>query len=96
MLIWWLPLRLLLDGLAGGLFLFQGKWKHISAIISAHWYFFPRAAYWWRKRHYYNRLIASVAVRPGRSNAGIYYGSIVWQYFALGKRHFSDIAFWKK
>ncbi len=96
MLIWWLPLRLLLDGLAGGLFLFQGKWKHISAIISAHWYFFPRAAYWWRKRHHYNRLIAAASLRPGRSNAGIYYGSIVWQYFALGKTHFSDIAFWKK
>ncbi len=32
--------RLILDGLAGMSFLFQGKWKHTVAIIRAHFSFY--------------------------------------------------------
>lgn len=88
---WWFPLRLLMDGLAGLLFLVQGKWQHIGAIIEAHWYFFPRMAYWWRKRKHYDQIIDLASVGPDRSALAVWPGSVVWQYYALRRRHFKDL-----
>ncbi len=53
--------RLLLDGLAGIVFLFQGKPKHTWAIVKAHFGFYKRIPEAWKKRpahpihKYYNR-----------------------------------------
>ncbi|MEZ4988136.1 MAG: bifunctional riboflavin kinase/FAD synthetase [Saprospiraceae bacterium] len=89
-LLWWLPLRLVLDGLAGILFLAQGKYAHISAIIRAHWHFFPKIRHWYKKRMAYQQLIE--ANRIGQANQkGRYNGSIVWDYYALGKTSFQSL-----
>lgn len=88
---WWFPLRLLLDGLAGGLFLFQGKWKHIGAIINAHWSVLPRLGYWRRRRQYYNKLIEQARIGEDTLQQGVYQGSIVWQYYAMGRHHFREV-----
>ncbi len=90
-LLWWFPLRLLMDALAGVLFLFQGKWDHIWAIIRAHWQFFPRMAYWRKRRRHYDQLIDEAAIGPDTMREGVYEGSIVWQYYALGRRHFREV-----
>ncbi|MCB0638905.1 MAG: bifunctional riboflavin kinase/FAD synthetase [Lewinella sp.] len=88
---WWLLARLLLDGLAGCLFLVQGKWAHIWSIIRAHWHFFPRLGYWWRRRQDYDRRIKALTIGPSTEREGVYPGSIVWAYYGRGRRHFGEI-----
>lgn len=84
-LLWLLPVRLLLDGLAGALFLVQGKWSNISAIIRAHWAFFLTIPKWYKKRKYYQKLITKA--RIGSSNTeGRYKGSIVWDHFVKNSK----------
>lgn len=89
-LLWWLPLRLFMDALAGGLFLLQGKWQHIGAIVRAHWHFFPRLGYWMERRKSYNELIKSLAIGP-ENKKGIYRGSIVWAYYGRRTRSFREL-----
>ncbi len=88
-LIWWLPLRLVMDGLAGVLFLSQRKWGHIGAIIKAHWHFFFRIPFWWKKRKQYQKIIQSIAIDDNSKGEGLYPKSIVWQFYAKGKKQFS-------
>ncbi|MEL7250440.1 MAG: bifunctional riboflavin kinase/FAD synthetase [Bacteroidota bacterium] len=85
-LLWWLPLRLVLDGLAGFLFLSQGKYRHIWAIVQAHWHFFPKLRYWWKRKKDINLTIEKLAVGPPNTD-GVYTGSVVWAYY-LRKVHF--------
>ena len=89
-LLWLIPLRFILDGLAGMLFLFQGKFKHISAIIKAHWQFIPNIPKLLRKRKTYNELIQKISIDQANME-GRYSGSIVWQYYAKGKRYFKHL-----
>lgn len=90
-LSWLIPLRLVLDGVAGGLFLFQGKFTHIKAIFRAHWTFFPNIRRLTRKREYYTALIEKSSRELPPNRQGRYPGSIIWQYYALGKKRFSSI-----
>ncbi|HRF41508.1 MAG TPA: bifunctional riboflavin kinase/FAD synthetase, partial [Saprospiraceae bacterium] len=87
--LWWLfPLRLVLDGLAGLLFLSQGKWRHILSIIQAHFAVYIR---WGRLMH--RRAQAQKRIEANRINVpadktGRYRGSIVWQYYARNVHQF--------
>lgn len=91
-LLWILPLRLLLDGLAGGLFLIQGKFTHIRSILEAHYAFFPNFRATLRKRREVAELVQKVSIsNVPNTVAGRYPGSIVWQYYALGKRRFKNL-----
>ena len=89
-LLWLIPLRFILDGMAGVLFLFQGKFKHIRAIIRAHWQFIPRIPKLLKKRRHYNELIQKISI-DSPTEEGRYRGSIVWQYYARGKRYFKHL-----
>lgn len=89
-LIWLLPLRFILDFMAGVLFLFQGKFKHILAIIKAHWQFIPQIPKLIKKRKAYNDRIHKISINPPNEE-GRYQGSIVWQYFGKGKRYFKHL-----
>ncbi len=89
-LLWLLPLRLVLDGLAGVLFLSQGKYQHIQSIIRAHWNFLPNIGKAWKKRKAYNQQIQSMRIGPANQQ-GIYHGSVVWQYYAAGKNRFKQL-----
>lgn len=90
-LIWWLPVRLLLDGVAGMLFLSQGKFRHIFAIVQAHWHFFPRLGYWLRKRRDFNRRINQHRYGPDRTGEGRFNDSIVLHYYLLARTEFSRL-----
>lgn len=83
--------RLLLDFLAGILFLFQGKWRHIGSIIRAHWTFFGRLKTYFQKRRFYNELVEKVSIRPYPNTEGQYPGSIVWQFYARGRHFFKQL-----
>jgi len=73
-------IRLVLDGLAGIQFLFQGKWKHTLAIIKAHFSFYSLIPKFLKKR------------REFASNLKYYNTkSIVLDYYLRKKRTFKDL-----
>ncbi|MHB1278716.1 MAG: glycosyltransferase family 2 protein [Bacteroidia bacterium] len=83
-LIWKLPIKFLLDGLAGIRFLFLGHWGDTIAIVQAHFLFYAGLPYWISKRKE-----TRTKLNPNKS--GIFKGSIVWTYFIRKKNHFSQI-----
>ena len=89
-LLWLIPLRLVMDGLAGLLFLSEGKFKEIFAIIRAHFYIYPRFFGIVRKRKYYKHLILNASI-AAPNTIGTFKGSVVWSFFIKRKKKFSDI-----
>jgi len=83
--------RLILDGVAGMLFLSKGQFKNIGAIIRAHWHFFPKIpkTLKMRKRIYDRIIKISISNQPNLS--GRYDGSVVWQYYMNGKKQFKKL-----
>jgi hypothetical protein len=77
--------RLLLDGVAGLHFLAAGQFRHFQAVIRAHFSFYGKLSYW-RKQRETARPKLRVSERPG-----VYNGSLVWAYFAKGKREFREL-----
>ncbi len=72
--------RLLLDGVAGLMFMFQGKRKHTWAIVKAHFSFYKNAPAIYRSR-----------LKPIRSVPYSHNFSIVSSYFLQLKEKFSDL-----
>lgn len=85
--------RLLLDGIAGLRFLMQGQGKQLWAIVRAHWAFFGRIPKYWRKRKVLKERLDQMAYqdRIKYQKAGWYEGSIIWAYFAQGKKRFDEL-----
>ena len=83
-LIWLLPLRLLLDGVAALKFLFEGKFANISAIIKAHWSFFSSIGSLRKKKKHYQSLINKNKIGPPIKRSK-HSTSIVWDFY-IGKR----------
>lgn len=74
-------LRLILDGLAGLRFLFQGKFKHMIAIVKAHGSFYrtlPRLI---------NLRQKSIKITPLKGQLS----SIVWSHFILKVKHHNKL-----
>lgn len=75
--------RLVLDGIFGIKLFLTGKWKEVWAIIQAHfgyyrWYFST------------NRMKNNGQIKL-ESLQGVVNQSIVWAYYARGKKYFSEI-----
>ena len=86
-LLWKLPLRLLMDALAGWKALFTGDTAYFMAVLKAHagfvkWCLLKRG------------LSIMPVNRKGEVN-GWLNKSIVWAYFVQGKRKFSEIIGYK-
>lgn len=90
-LFWWLPLRLVLDGLAGLLFLFQGDFQHIAAILRAHFHVYPRLGFWYRRRLLRKQQITVCRIGPSRVAIGTLHDSVIVHYYLLGHTKFSQI-----
>ncbi len=90
--LWLVPFRILLDWLAGGLFLYQGRPEHLWAIIRAHWSFYFKIRAYIRKRRYYQELIDRMSIQPEPDKGGRYKGSIVWDYYVRQKKVFSKLS----
>jgi len=71
--------RLVLDGVAGVQFLFQGKITHCMAIVNAHFYFFGSLSKFYNKR--------------GAKQSGEYYkvNSVVYKYFVQKRHKFTEL-----
>lgn len=89
-IIW---IRLLLDGVAGLRFLFQGEFKNIGSIIKAHWHYFGQFKHRRQKRAAIAKTIAAHAYQgqPTLRPAGRYAKSIVWEHFVRGKQTFGAL-----
>lgn len=84
-LLWLIPVRSTLDLLSSFYFISQGNFKHSAAIHKAHSAYFFNIGKWWKLRNAMNLRLKKSTIN------GIYNGSIVWDYFAKGKRKFSDL-----
>ena len=86
-------IRLLLDGVAGLMFLTKGKFSHIIAIVKAHWHFFAGIGRDWKKRKANQKLITALAFEKKltTNSKGIYNKSIVFQHFVRKIYKFSDL-----
>jgi riboflavin kinase/FMN adenylyltransferase len=90
-LAWILPARLLLDGVAGLLFLSQGKFQHIASIMRAHWSFFRQWKATWRKRRESQDQVMKISIAGKPNLAGRYSKSIVWAFYARNIQYFKDL-----
>jgi hypothetical protein len=86
-LLWLLPFRLGLDGVSGLRAMLKGDFKEVGAIIKAHWHFFWRIGFWWKKRQVSQQLI----IQP--TMGGVYPGYIILDYFLKKKQKFSELMF---
>lgn len=89
-LLWLIPLRLILDGAAGMMFLVKGQFKHIGAILKAHFSFYAKILQLIKIRQHYNTIVEKERIAPPNT-IGILRGSIVWKYYINGKKTFSDL-----
>ncbi len=85
-LVYKMPLRLLLDGIAGIKFLFNGQFLHTLAVLKAHLSFYSRLPALIKKR---KAIQAQTGFRFSRSC--VYSGSIVYERYVLGIKTFSEL-----
>lgn len=93
-LLWLIPTRLLLDGVAGVKFLSGGQFKHCASILKAHFSFYGNFFLMLKKRKQVAQIIEKERIAPNNT-AGILRGSIVWQYYILKKKTFTALVYGK-
>lgn len=81
-LIWKIPYRLVLDGVAGVFFLFQGNWKDTIAVIKAHFSVYSRIRFWWSRRK---------KIAPKKERITLYPKLLVSQFYLKGKKKYSEL-----
>lgn len=82
-----LLMKLLLDGLAGLRFVWLGEWANMHAIVKAHWAYFSKLGYW-RKVRASTPLMKNADLQ---AHPAFVHKSIVWQFFARGRKRFSEV-----
>lgn len=84
-----LPFRLVLDGIAGIRALAKGNIAETWAIVRAHFSYYTHFLFWVKKRRQHNKKKFDAI----KNYQAIYQKSIVIDYFARGKKLFSDLNF---
>lgn len=79
--------RLLLDGIWAARQALSRDWATIGAIFKAHWAYLGRLGRWQRRR----RQLYRAGLPTGWPEEGMWPGSIVWAYFARGKKRWSQL-----
>ena len=90
-MLWLFPLRLALDLLAGVRFVVVGEWQNALAVMKAMLYTFQHFSSTWRKRRQILDMRAKLSVGKDNTDSGRYFGSIVWEFFLLGKKKYHDL-----
>ena len=91
-LLWLIPAKLLLDGIAGLKFLWNRKPESTLSVIRAHMSFYLHLPLVFERRNKEHAWIQQCRVNPPNTK-GRYMGSIVWNYFVEGKKTFKDLKF---
>jgi GT2 family glycosyltransferase len=89
-LLWLLPARLVLDGLAAVRFVLKGQFRAVWSILEAHFSFYSHFASLVKKRRRTAELVEKHRVGPENSD-GLYPGSIVWAHYARRIKTFSEL-----
>lgn len=79
-----LLIRFILDGVAGIKFLFEGEFKNILSVIKAHFHYYKQIPT-------LNKQRKSINKKRYKSMTGVYNKSIVWKFFGLKKKRFSEL-----
>jgi len=90
-LIWLLPARLLLDGLAGARFAAKGQFRAIGAIVRAHFSFYNNLNNTLGKRRLVTQIVEKHRVGANNTN-GIYPGSIIVAHYLRRVKRFSNLS----
>jgi riboflavin kinase/FMN adenylyltransferase len=90
-IIWKLPVRLMLDGIAGLKFLTAGQWQNTLAIIRAHGQFYFLLGRIFSRKIFEQKCIENHRVGKNRKK-GLYNRPVIADYFLFGKKRFSDLA----
>ncbi len=83
--------RLLLDGIAGMHFLFNGKPRLTLAIIRAHFHFYRALSSLAKRKKDEDERLQRISISPDFNDKGLYRKSVIWQYFGKGKKRFSEL-----
>lgn len=89
-LLWLIPARFLLDGLAGVRFAAKGQFKAISAIVRAHFSFYNHFSDTLRKRKAVMQIIEKQRINPV-NRKGILEGSIIVAHYIRRIMEFSKL-----
>lgn len=89
-LLWLIPLKLLLDGIAGVKFLLEGKPKSSLAVIQAHMSYYFHLPLVFERRNKEHLWVFRNKINPPNQK-GRYSGSIIWKYYIEKKKYFSDL-----
>ena len=89
-LLWLLPARFILDGVAGARFLLKRQFRAIWSIVEAHFSFYKNFGNTLRKRWEIAETVEKERICPENSG-GIYRGSIVWNHYAFRIKRFSSL-----
>jgi len=89
-LLWLIPTRFLLDGLAGARFAAKQQYKAIWAIVRAHFSFYGNLGLMLQKRREGNQMIETHSIAP-KNVQGIYRGSIIIAHYLRRIKLFSKL-----
>ncbi len=89
-LCWLIPTRLVLDGVAGVLFLTKGQFANIWQIIKAHFSFYGSIPSLLKKRKAYGQLIEKARIAPNNQK-GQFSFSMIWKYYLKGKKTYGEL-----
>lgn len=89
-LLWLIPARFLLDGLAGARFAAKRQFKAIWAIVRAHFSFYENFGLMLQKRKEVAQIIEKEQIAPKNKN-GIYPGSIIIAHYLRRVKVFSKL-----
>ncbi len=90
-LLWILPTRLILDGLAGLRFLSRGAFSNLWSIIKAHWSTFFSIGSLIKSRKKIKAIRIENQISTEANEAGVFKKSIIWQYFIKKKNNFNQL-----
>jgi hypothetical protein len=89
-LLWILPLKLILDGIAGIKFLLSNNVKGLVAVFRAHVEYYANLPTVIENSTRDSKLIQKMSIGP-QNNYGKYFDSIVFQYYVKGRKTFNDL-----
>ena len=90
-LLWLLPMRAILDVVAALRFLLVGESGNARAVFKAMLYNVTHLGNALRKRKAFRKKLPELSIGSDNTMTGRYKGSIIWEYFALGKRKYSEL-----
>lgn len=89
-LLYKIPVRWTLDVIAAIRFLLTGQFKQWLAVFTSHLHIIFRFGNWWGKHVAVKKMVQENRV-GARNRVGFVKGLIVWRYFVLGQKQYSEV-----